>query len=180
MSVSSCSNRRMRLHALAAATAVAVSTLAAPAFAAERLNLSGLEAGTQYDRFIVKYREGTDVTRAKAALVRATRARVAGKALALGHVRRMALGADVVKSDRKLDRAEAESLMREIAADPSVEYVELDKLNKPLLTPNDTRYGEQWGYSGTYGIKANQAWDVTNGSGAVVAVLDTGITTTAT
>ena len=66
--------------------------------------------------------------------------------------------------------------MRQIAADPSVEYVEVDKLNKPLLTPNDTRYSEQWGYSGTYGIKANQAWDVTNGSGAVVAVLDTGIT----
>jgi serine protease len=170
----------MRLHALAAATAVAVSTLAAPAFAAERLNLSGLDAGAQYDRFIVKYREGTaegaDVGKAKAALMRATKAGVAGKALALGHVRRMSLGADVVKAGRKLDRAEAESLMREIAADPTVEYVELDKLNKPYLTPNDTRYSEQWGYSGTYGIKANQAWDVTNGAGSVVAVLDTGIT----
>jgi serine protease len=170
----------MRLHALAAATAVAVTTLASPAFAAQRLNLSGLEAGVQYDRFIVKYREGTaegaDTGKAKAALARATRAGIAGKGLALGHVRRMALGADVVKADRKLDRAEAETLMREIAADPSVEYVELDKLNKPYLTPNDTRYSEQWGYSGTYGIKANQAWDVTNGAGAVVAVLDTGIT----
>src|SRR5688500_5855448 len=121
----SVANRRMRLHALAAATAVAVSTLAVPAFAAERLNLSGLEAGQHYDRFIVKYREGTaegaDTGKARAALMRATRAGVAGKALALGHVRRMALGADVVKSDRKLDRAEAESLMREIAADPNVQ-----------------------------------------------------------
>ncbi|KQY55145.1 peptidase S8 [Lysobacter sp. Root494] len=179
MSAPSRSNR-MRLHALAAATAVAVSTLAAPAFAAERLNLSGLDAGQQYDRFIVKYRDGTaesaDTGKAKAALMRATKAGVAGKALALGHVRRMALGADVVKSDRKLDRVEAESLMREIAADPNVQYVEVDKLNKPYLTPNDTRYSEQWGYSGTYGIKANQAWDVTNGAGSVVAVLDTGIT----
>jgi serine protease len=170
----------MRLHALAAATAVAVSALAAPAFAAERLNLSGLESGAQYDRFIVKYRagtaEGADTGKAKAALMRASKAGVAGKALALGHVRRMSLGADVVKSDRKLDRAEAESLMREIAANPAVEYIELDKLNKAYLTPNDTRYSEQWGYSGTYGIKANQAWDVTNGAGSVVAVLDTGIT----
>ena len=170
MSAPSRSNR-MRLHALAAATAAAVSCLATPAFAAERLNLSGFEAGQTYDRFIVKYRDGTaesaDTGKARAALVRATKAGVAGKALALGHVRRMALGADVVKSDRKLDRVEAESLMREIAADPNVQYVELDKLNKPYLTPNDTRYSEQWGYSGTYGIKANQAWDVTNGAGAV-------------
>ena len=176
----SVSHRRMRMHALAAATAVAISALAAPAFAAERLNLSGLEAGAQYDRFIVKYREGTaeraDTGKAKAALVRATKAGVAGKGLALGHLRRMALGADVVKADRKLDRVEAESLMREIAADPNVEYVEVDKLNHAYLTPNDTRYSEQWGYSGTYGIKANQAWDVTNGAGSVVAVLDTGIT----
>jgi serine protease len=171
----------MRLHALAAATAVAVSAMAAPAFAAERLNLSGLnESGAQYDRFIVKYREGTaertDSGKAKAALMRATKAGVAGKGVGVGHLRRLALGADVVKADRKLDRVEAESLMRDIAADPNVEYVEVDKLNKIVLTPNDTNYSQQWGYSGTYGIKANQAWDITNGSGAVVAVLDTGIT----
>jgi len=174
------SHRRMRMHALAAATAVAVSTLATPAFAAGRLNLSGLENGAQYDRFIVMYRagtaEGADVAKAKAALTRATKAGIAGKALGVGHVRRMALGADVVKAARKLDRVEAEALMHELALGENVEYVELDKLNQPTLTPNDTRYSEQWGYSGTYGIKANQAWDVTNGTGAVVAVLDTGIT----
>ena len=90
--------------------------------------------------------------------------------------RRLAVGADVVRADAKLDRAEAETLMRKLAADPNVEYVEVDRLNTIRLTPNDTRYGEQWGYSGTYGIKANQAWDVTNGAGSVVAVLDTGIT----
>ena len=100
----------------------------------------------------------------------------AGKKLGVNHVRRIATGAEVVRADRKLDRAEAETLMRQIAADANVEYVEVDKLNKPLLTPNDTSYSQQWGYSGTYGIRANQAWDVTNGSGAVVAVLDTGIT----
>ncbi|GAB3360906.1 S8 family peptidase [Lysobacter tyrosinilyticus] len=170
------SNRRMRLHVLAAATAVAVSAIAAPAFAAAKLDLSGLQTGAKYDRFIVKYRNGTDVTQAKTALGKAAKPGIAGKALAVGHLRRMALGADVVKAGRKLDRAEAELLMRQIAADPNVEYVEVDKLNTPLLTPNDTRYSEQWGYSGTYGIKANQAWDVTTGTGVVVAVLDTGIT----
>ena len=96
--------------------------------------------------------------------------------MGLKHLRRIATGADVVRADRKLDRVEAETLMRQIASDPNVEYVEVDKLNKPMLTPNDPSYGQQWGYSGTYGIRANQAWDVTNGAGAVVAVLDTGIT----
>lgn len=174
--------RRIRLHALSAATVVALSTLAAPALAQQsRVNLSGLQADSGNDRFIVKYKEGS-AARSDAATLRSSLSAAAaasmgsGKALGLSHLRRTATGAEVVRASRRLDRVEAETLMRQIAADPSVEYIEVDKLNKPLLTPNDTRYSEQWGYSGTYGIRANQAWDVTNGSGAVVAVLDTGIT----
>ncbi|MBU8975389.1 S8 family serine peptidase [Lysobacter sp. MMG2] len=177
------SDRRIRAHALSVATAIALSSaLAAPALAQQaRVNLSGLDAETKNDRFIVKYKDGS-AERANVATLQSALSTAAasstgrGKALGLKHLRRIATGADVVRADRKLDRVEAESLMRQIAADPNVEYVEVDKINKPLLTPNDTRYSEQWGYSGTYGIKANQAWDVTNGAGAVVAVLDTGIT----
>ena len=175
-------NRGLRAHALSIATAIALSSaLAAPALAQQaRVNLSGLDAQAGSDRFIVKYKDGSaeraNVSTLQSALSSAARTAGAGKALGVRHVRRIATGADVVRADRKLDRVEAESLMREIAADPNVEYVEVDKLNKPYLTPNDTRYSEQWGYSGTYGIKANQAWDVTNGAGSVVAVLDTGIT----
>ncbi len=169
-------SRRIRMHALSVATVLAISTgFAAPALAQQaRVNLSGLQADTGNDRFIVKYRDGS-AAQTNAATMRSAISS-AGKAVGLTHVRRIATGAEVVRAARKLDRVEAETLMRQIAADPSVEYVEVDKLNKALLTPNDTRYSEQWGYSGTYGIKANQAWDVTNGSGAVVAVLDTGIT----
>ena len=175
-------NRGLRAHALSIATAIALSSaLAAPALAQQaRVNLSGLDAQAGSDRFIVKYKDGSaeraNVSTLQSALSSAARTAGAGKALGVRHVRRIATGADVVRVDRKLDRVEAESLMRQIAADPNVEYVEVDKLNKPYLTPNDTRYSEQWGYSGTYGIKANQAWDVTNGAGSVVAVLDTGIT----
>jgi serine protease len=177
------SDRRIRAHALSVATAIALSSaLAAPALAQQaRVNLSGLDAETKNDRFIVKYKDGSaeraNVATLQSALSTAAASTTArGKALGVKHLRRIATGADVVRADRKLDRVEAESLMRQIAADPNVEYVEVDKINKALLTPNDTRYSEQWGYSGTYGIKANQAWDVTNGAGAVVAVLDTGIT----
>ena len=175
-------NRGLRAHALSIATAIALSSaLAAPALAQQaRVNLSGLDAQAGSDRFIVKYKDGSaeraNVSTLQSALSSAARTAGAGKALGVRHVRRIATGADVVRADRKLDRVEAESLMRQIAADPNVEYVEVDKLNKPYLTPNDTRYSEQWGYSGTYGIKAKQAWDVTNGAGSVVAVLDTGIT----
>ena len=157
---------------------------AAPAFAAGQgqVHTGGLQSATSHDRFIVKYRDGSaersDVTRAKSGLSRAAAAGVGGKAVGLSHVRRMTQGADVVKADRKLDRAEAESLMRQIAAAPNVEYVEVDRINKPLLTPNDTNFSQQWGFgTGAGGTYATQAWDVTSGTGAVVAVLDTGITT---
>ena len=180
--MSQLSSRRIRVHALAAATAavLASTVIAAPAFAAGRVNLAGLQSSEKVQRFIVKFADGsaptTNATTMQRSLSTAATTAGAGKALGIRSLRRTALGADVVRSDRALDRVEAEALMRQIAADPNVEYVEVDKLNHAFLTPNDTRYSEQWGYSGTYGIKANQAWDVTTGTGSVVAVLDTGIT----
>ena len=172
----------LRMSALAAATAIVISSSFA-AHAADRINLSGLAADQQFDRFIVKYREGTPEranARTAAATLGGANAAVAnarGQALQVSHLRRMTLGADVVKASRKLDRAEAELLMRQIAANPAVEYVEVDKLNKPVFTPNDTNFSQQFGFgTGAGGTYATQAWDVTSGAGAVVAVLDTGIT----
>jgi len=178
--------RSNRVHALAAATAlVLASTVAGSAFAAERVNLSGLQTAAKFDRFIVKYRDGS-VERSSTASVQsalstaatASAGKVKGKAaLGLKHLRRTAIGADVVRADRALDRAEAESLMRQIAADPNVDFVEVDVRRHALLTPNDTHYGVQYGFNGTNGgMRVDQAWDVSTGSGAVVAVLDTGIT----
>lgn len=178
------SNRRVRVHALAAATAVALSSLVSmSSFAADRINLNGLKSDEHFDRFIVKYRsdspEAADVATVRRAASTAARAlpTAKGKALGLTHLRRLAIQSDVLKSDRKLNRVEAEALMRQIAADPNVEYVEVDRMMHALLTPNDTRYGEQWGYTDAdAGINAPQAWDITNGNGTVVAVIDTGIT----
>src|SRR5690606_31596802 len=104
-------------------------------------------------------------------------ASVRGAPLAVRHERRMAVGAEVVSTSRKLDRVEAESLMRQIAANPNVEYIEVDQLLQRALTPNDPRYSQQWGYfNATGGIRADQAWDLATGAGVVVAVLDTGST----
>ena len=177
--------RRARLHVLAIATTVALSSFAiAPALAAERLNLSGLQASEQHDRFIVKYVDGSPEQASASARDAALRsaagvvqANARGARVALRHERRMAVGAEVVTTSRKLDRVEAEGLMRQLAANPNVEYVEVDKLNKLVFTPNDTHFGQQWGYgTGAGGIRATQAWDTTSGAGTVVAVLDTGIT----
>lgn len=165
---------------LAAIVAACSSLVAVPALAQARVEVSGFVPGMSYDRFIVKYRDGSAERSSPAAreqaLTAAAERSPRGKAVGLSHLRRMAVGADVVRTRSRLDRVEAEALMRQIALDPDVEYVAIDRLNHADLTPNDPSYGQQWGYSGTYGIRANTAWDVTLGAGAVVAVLDTGIT----
>ncbi|MGH8076447.1 MAG: peptidase, partial [Lysobacter sp.] len=89
--MSDLSQRRMRLHALAIATAVALSSLVALPAVAGRVDLDGLNSAAQHDKFIVKYREGS-AERQDAALMQrsldaaATRGR-AGQALAVTHVR---------------------------------------------------------------------------------------------
>ncbi len=173
---------QQRMHALAVATAIALSSmLAAPALAAGRVELGGLPSAEQHDRFIVKYRDGSAERANSAALQRTLDAAAArgsaGKALHLQHLRRLAIGAEVVRADRKLDRVETEVLMRQLAADPNVEYVEIDARMYAVLTPNDSNYSQQWGYQDSdAGIRANEAWDTASGSGVVVAVIDTGST----
>lgn len=174
-------SKSYKLHQRALATALAVALTAGAAgsvAAAGRVDTAGLQSAdqTSFDRFIVKYRDGTSAKALQNSLASATRG--SAKAMSVRHERSLSVGAEVVKVNRGLDRVEAESLMRQIAADPNVEYVEVDRLMKPLMTPNDTHYGAYlWGMqSGTGGIRADQAWNTTSGAGVVVAVLDTGYT----
>jgi subtilisin family serine protease len=50
-------------------------------------------------------------------------------------------------------------------------------LIRPAFQSNDPYYKSQmlYGINGTFGVGADKVWDSTNGSGALVAVLDTGI-----
>ena len=148
------SQRRLRLRVLAVATAVAISSMyASAAVAAGRVDLSGLQSPEQksFDRFIVKYRDGSSERSDPAVLgntLRSASAAVpakAGRSLEVRQLRRLAVGADVVRSDRQLARVEAESLLRQIAGNPHADYVEGDKPTKPFLTPNDTRFSSQLG-----------------------------------
>ncbi|MFC5578285.1 S8 family peptidase [Lysobacter niabensis] len=172
-------SHKLHQHALATAMAIALTAgFAGSAAAAGRVDTAGLQSAdqTSFDRFIVKYRAGTSVAAQQTSLDRAAGGNA--KALAVGRLRSLSVGGEVVQASRGLGRSEAESLMRQIAADPNVEYVEVDRMMKPLMTPNDTHYGTYlWGMqTSTGGIKADQAWNTTNGNGVVVAVLDTGYT----
>ncbi|WPC07079.1 S8 family peptidase [Pseudomonas benzenivorans] len=152
-------------------------TFSAPGSDAARINASMLKEGKSYDRFIVKYRSGSGEQASSSLRAQALNRAGLRRGLAIGHLRRTAVGADVIRSVRKLDRLEATALLQELANNPSVEYVEVDALLQPVYTPNDSRYNEQWHYyEPTGGINLPTAWDRSTGSGAVVAVLDTGIT----
>ena len=132
----------------------------------------------QIDQFIAKYRDGS-AERSDSAVINAGACAPPGpfRALSVRHFRRMSLGADVIRSDRKLDRVDAETLMRQIATDPSVEYVEVDVRMYPTLTPNDPLYSQQpHCFNATTGVNLPGAWDKRTGAGIVIAVIDTGST----
>jgi len=62
-------------------------------------------------------------------------------------------------------------------ANSNVEYAEANYIAYALKAPNDELYPRQWHlYNTSYGgINAESAWTISTGSGAVVAILDTGI-----
>lgn len=164
------------------ATALSSLLLSIPAFAGE-VELGGLQSAVTHQRFIVTYRDGSNRNLTPAALSTSLHAAARavpaknGQALGLNAVRRLASGPELVKADRPLDKAEAETLMRNLAADPRVASVEVDQIMRPTLVPNDSRLSEQWAFgTSNAGINVRDAWDQATGQGVVVAVIDTGIT----
>lgn len=143
-----------------------------------------------FDRFIVRFKDGSAAQRSQTTLLgvmnsAATRAGVAGmrstttgaqSALTSHHMRKMAQGADVIRLSRALNRTEMEALLVELRKDPSVAYAQPDYIKHALdTTPNDPDFSRLWHYTNpTTGIRAPQAWDISKGDGVVVAVLDTG------
>lgn len=131
---------------------------------------------------------GISAAIARSGLGRFGAARGNGVALTASYMRRLATGADLVRVSRPLDSAEADALMRQLAADPAVQRVEPDAMLhhtgivapsriSPDAIPGDWDFTRQWHMHGlTGGIRAPAAWDVATGEGVVVAVLDTGIT----
>lgn len=139
------------------------------------VKIGSVESGESYDQFIVTYKASTQ------SAGKSSRAKAWGRAakdagVSVKELRAMATGGFVVKADKKLKGAGAEEFMAQIAKSGLVEAVEPDAIMKISMTPNDTRYGEQWDLNGTNGMRMPSAWDISTGTGSVVAVLDTGIT----
>ncbi|MBT2748721.1 MULTISPECIES: S8 family serine peptidase [unclassified Lysobacter] len=177
------SKQDLRLRVLVTATVVALSSLVAAPALAGGPDLASLQSDTSFNQFIVKYRTNS-VERSSASALTKSLSRTAlalpadakGRALGLSLKRRMSLSREVIRSDRMLDRVEAAALMRQIAADPNVESIEPDLLMHALVTPDDTRYTEQWHYhQPTGGFNLPAAWGKSTGAGVVVAVVDSGI-----
>ncbi|WP_307104719.1 S8 family serine peptidase [Arthrobacter globiformis] len=128
------------------------------------------------DQFIVKFK---DPARAGSALRAQSFSRAAAKLGATARdLRATAGGARVVRTSKELGDGDAEKLLASLRADPAVAYAEPDfKLQAKVASPNDPAFNDQWSLSlNTGGIGATRAWDVTEGAGQVLAVIDTGIT----
>jgi serine protease len=165
-------------------TALVVLAAAFPALAAPGGDVTRPHDG--FDRFIVRFKAGSVERGNAVARQRVLAAGAQAQRLHATFGPRMGIGADTVRLDARLDAAGAEAFMARLRRDPSVEYVEVDRLLKPTFTPNDPLYAAnpannnyqgQWHYwEATGGINLPAAWDLATGTGVVVAVIDTGVT----
>ena len=166
------------MNTLALATALALGTIASTSVSAGQIYTDSLKTQASFDQFIVQFSAQSNASSSEASALSAVAALSVQTGRTLTHTRRLAVGADVIRVEGKaMSAAEAEGFMQKLAANADVDYVQPDVLMQPLFTPNDTRYGEQWHYiGGPSGMNLPAAWDIATGTGVVVAVIDTGIT----
>jgi serine protease len=144
-----------------------------PTAAAARAAVLGAGAT---NRLIVKYRSAAAAVAPDAGTMSSAQGAANRLGAQLQHLRRTAQGAHVLKLDRFMALDQVRAMARELmSTDANVEYAEPDQLLQPQLTPNDSRYLDQWNYyEATGGINLPPAWDKSTGTGVVVAVIDTG------
>ncbi|MBF0532814.1 MAG: S8 family serine peptidase [Candidatus Omnitrophica bacterium] len=68
--------------------------------------------------------------------------------------------------------SDLQTILKDYKKNPNVESAQLDYQMKVNMLPNDPSYGQLWAMPK---IKADMAWDTTQGEGVIVAVVDTGI-----
>jgi serine protease len=159
----------------------------APVGVATASAAQGAGITSQTDRLIVKYKDeaapsakGQSRLAAAGAIPSARMAKLelVGRqtGLTMKELHTIGTGARVLQLNRKVSVAEAAKLAADlVASDSSVEYAEPDRIMKPMFTPNDPMYTQQWDYfDAVGGMRVPAAWDKSTGTGVRVAVIDTG------
>ncbi|WP_284618131.1 S8 family peptidase [Aquabacterium humicola] len=129
------------------------------------------------DQLIIRYRKGSTAFLRGDLMAMSNAHAIANRAgVQMRLLRRTGADAHVMKLDRRVGLDSLQALARQLQAqDPDIEYVEPDRLMKPMLVPNDSMYSSQWHYfEPTGGLNLPAAWDASTGTGVVVAVIDTG------
>ncbi len=128
------------------------------------------------NRIIVKYKNSSPMLLSNG-LSTSSLNRISSQAsVRLRFVRRTLRGAYVLKLDRFRSESEVVAMAKRLKLDSNVEYAEPDRILKPMFVPDDPGYVNQWHYfESVAGLNLPDAWDISTGEGAVVAVLDTGI-----
>lgn len=138
-------------------------------------NNNHLQSADSTNRIIIKYKNNSTLNSTNALPSVATNNIANRTGMILNHVRQMQSGAHVMRLSKHRKLSEINNMLNTLNADPDVEYAEADLLLQPLATPNDSRYNEQWQYFEVNGgMNLPLAWDITQGQGSVVAVIDTG------
>ena len=153
---------------------IGFATLTQAAPEDSKINLSALDNRDNH-RFIIGFDAAgsSNSGNVDAAIAEVAR----GVGLGLQVRRQLATGAHLIEVDSKLPTPAATALMRAFARRGDVAYVEPDAMMQANFTPDDTYYNVQWHYfEAVAGMNLPTAWDVSTGSGVVVAVLDTGQT----
>ena len=69
----------------------------------------------------------------------------------------------------------ADTVIANLQAQPGFEWAEKDRILKKAFVPNDANYSFLWHYHNSDAdVNVEDAWDITKGEGAVVAIIDTG------
>ncbi|HAM46042.1 MAG TPA: peptidase S8 [Propionibacteriaceae bacterium] len=162
--------KNVRWSAVAVLTVASLTATAAPGWAENPTRTRGT---SDLATIMVTVAPGTsDPTRAAASAISATRAAVTD-AVAIGPntVAVTVNGTSAVQAEQM--SAQAEERATVLSAEVS--------RTAHATTTNDTYYSSLWNInnqaSSTYGVKAENAWSTSRGAGAVIGVIDTGITT---
>ncbi len=71
-----------------------------------------------------------------------------------------------------LTKSDIERVMEVLSKDPRIEFAEPEQIYAATFNPNDPYYKVQWNFQQ---IQMPDAWEVTQGMGVTVAVIDTGV-----